>query len=83
MVGGGIRGWWSVAHSAGWSYAAARFSGCGRGSQRGAGAALHDGYGGGRSGEVVKEEENGAPRWGVAPFIAARGGGRWRRGGGN
>jgi hypothetical protein len=33
---------------------------------------------------VVKEEEKGAPRWGgVAPFIAARGGGRRWRGGGN
>jgi hypothetical protein len=37
----------------------------------------------GRSGEVVKEEEKGATWWGVAPFIATRGGGRWRRGDGN
>jgi hypothetical protein len=41
------------------------------------------GYGRGQSGEVAKEEEKGAPRWGVAPFIAARGSGRRRRGGGN
>jgi hypothetical protein len=35
------------------------------------------------SGEAVEEEERGgAPRC-DAPFIAARGGARWRRGGGN
>jgi hypothetical protein len=32
---------------------------------------------------VAKEEEQCAPRWVVAPFIAARGGGQQRRGGGN
>jgi hypothetical protein len=31
---------------------------------------------------VEEEERGGAPRWG-APFIAARGGGRWRHGDGN
>jgi hypothetical protein len=38
-----------------------------------------DEHGGVRSGEAVEEEEKrGAPRW-CAPFIAAGGGGRWRR----
>jgi hypothetical protein len=54
--------------------------GSSRRSARGVVEAIGEGlerrYGGGRSGEVVKEEEKGAPRWRVAPFIAARGGGR-------
>jgi hypothetical protein len=68
-VGGDVRWWWSAARGVGLSYSVARCSGCGRGGQRGAGAAVHDsGYGGGQSGEVAKEEEKGAPRWGVAPL---------------
>jgi hypothetical protein len=34
--GGGVRGWWSAAHGAVWSYSVARCSECGRGGRRGA-----------------------------------------------
>jgi hypothetical protein len=40
-VGGGLQWWWSAASGAGWSYSVARCFGCGRGSRRGARAAVH------------------------------------------
>jgi hypothetical protein len=71
-VGGSVRGWWWAAHGAGGSYTAARCSGCGRGSQRGAGAScprwLSDGEQGGAGAVKVAEEEKVTPRGGGRPL---------------
>jgi hypothetical protein len=61
VLGGAVLGVWSRRLERGWSDGLRQLS--------------SGGYGGGQSGEVAKEEEKGAPRWGVAPFIATRGGG--------
>jgi hypothetical protein len=50
VLGGAVLRVWSRWSERGWSGGPRQLS--------------SDGYGGGRSGEVAKEEEKGAPRWG-------------------
>jgi hypothetical protein len=84
--GGGVRGWWSIARSAERLYTAAQCSGRGRIGRREARAGCPWRLSGGGNGNTVEAKgeggRKGAPRWGWAPFIAGRGGGRRRRGSG-
>jgi hypothetical protein len=78
--GGGVRGWWSTAWGTGRLYTVVWCSGRGQIGRREVGAGyLRQLSGGGNGGAMGVKSGGGkkdAPRWGWAPFIAARGGGR-------
>jgi hypothetical protein len=77
---GDVRRWWSTAHGAGRLYTATRCSGRGRIGQRRPERAVHGGLAvvgtAEQWGAKGGGERKGAPRWGWAPFKAARGSGR-------